>query len=60
MLVLGSVDPTVGYVERALEDSGRTLARMRSLTLPLRVENVEAALSEKPELSGLRRRQASS
>jgi hypothetical protein len=52
VLVLGSVDPTVGFVERALEDSGARLARMRSLTLPLRVENVEAALSEKPEFSG--------
>ena len=30
----------------------RTVARMRSLTLPLRLENVEAALSEKPEFAG--------
>jgi Copper transport outer membrane protein, MctB len=52
VLVLGSVDPTVGFVERALDDSGARLARMRSLTLPLRLEDVEAALSEKPELSG--------
>ena len=52
VLVLGSVDPTVGFVERALDDSGAHLARMRSLTLPLRLENVEAALSEKPEFSG--------
>jgi hypothetical protein len=52
VLVLGSVDPTVGFVERALEDSGAHLTRMRSLTLPLRLENVEAALSEKPEFSG--------
>ena len=52
VLVLGSVDPTVGYVERALDDSGARLVRMRSLTLPLRLENVEAALSEKPEFSG--------
>jgi hypothetical protein len=52
VLVLGSVDPTLGSVERALDDSGARLARMRSLRLPLRVENVEAALKAKPELSG--------
>lgn len=52
VLVLGSVDPTLGFVERALDDSGARLARMRAVTLPLRLENVEAALSAKPELGG--------
>jgi hypothetical protein len=52
VLVLGSVDPTLGYVQRALDDSGARLARMRSLTLPLRRDDVEAALTAKPGLSG--------
>ena len=52
VLVLGSVDPTLGFVERALDDSGARLARMRAITLPLRSENVEAALSERAELGG--------
>jgi Copper transport outer membrane protein, MctB len=52
VLVLGSVDPTVGFVERALDDSGGRLARMRAVTLPLRRDEVEAALAEKPELAG--------
>jgi hypothetical protein len=52
VLVLGSVDPTLGFVERALDDSGARLARMRAITLPLRSENFEAALSERAELGG--------
>jgi hypothetical protein len=52
VLVLGSVDPTLGFVQRALDDSGARLARMRAVMLPLRLENVEAALRRKPELSG--------
>jgi hypothetical protein len=52
VLVLGSVDPTVGFVQRALDDSGGRLARMRAVTLPLRRDEVEAALAEKPELAG--------
>jgi Copper transport outer membrane protein, MctB len=52
VLVLGSVDPTLGFVERALDDSGARLARMRAITLPLRTESVEAALGERSELAG--------
>ena len=53
VLVLGPVDPNVNAVEREVEDDadGR-VSRMRSLELPLRLEAVEAALSEKPELGG--------
>ena len=58
VLVLGSVDPTVGFVERALDDSGARLARMRSLTLPLRLENVEAASEREARVQRLCRRQA--
>lgn len=52
VLVLGSVDPTLGFVQRALEDGGARLARMRAVTLPLRLDSVEAALRKKPELGG--------
>ncbi len=52
VLVLGTLDPTLGDVERAFDDSGARLGRMRSLTLPLRLENVESALRARPELSG--------
>jgi len=53
MLVLGPVDATVSAVERAVEeDAGGRVSRMRALELPLRLEAVEAALSDKPELGG--------
>ena len=53
VLVLGPVDPTVNAVEREVEeDADGRVSRMRALELPLRLEAVEAALSEKPELGG--------
>jgi hypothetical protein len=52
VLVLGSVDPSLGYVERAVEDGGGQLARMRAVTLPLRLDAVEAELASRPELGG--------
>ena len=53
ILVLGQVDPSVSAIERAVEeDAGGRVSRMRALELPLRLEPVEAALSEKPELGG--------
>jgi hypothetical protein len=53
ILVLGPVDPTVSAVERAVEeDADGRVSRMRALELPLRLESVETALSEKPELGG--------
>jgi Copper transport outer membrane protein, MctB len=53
ILVLGPVDPTVSSVERAIEeDADGHVSRMRALELPLRVEAVESALSERPELGG--------
>jgi hypothetical protein len=52
VLVLGSVDQTLSFVQRALEDSGARLVRMRAVTLPLRLQSVEAALNAKPELGG--------
>ncbi len=53
ILVLGPVDPSVSAIERAVEeDADGRVSRMRALELPLRLESVEAALSEKPELGG--------
>ena len=53
ILVLGPVDPSVSAIERAVEeDAEGRVSRMRALELPLRLEAVEAALSEKPELGG--------
>ncbi len=52
VLVLGSVDQSVGFVSRAIADADGRLARLRALTLPLRLDAVEAALSSRPELGG--------
>ncbi|MGZ8783784.1 MAG: copper transporter, partial [Gaiellaceae bacterium] len=53
VLVLGPVDPTVTGAERAVEEDGNgRIARMRALELPLRLEAVEAALGDEPELGG--------
>ena len=54
VVVLGSVEQgSFRFVERAIEDDadGR-LTRMRAVTLPLRLEAVEAALADQPELGG--------
>jgi hypothetical protein len=54
VLVLGSVgQDTSPFVESAIDDdaNGR-VARMRALTLPLRLEQVEETLSARPELGG--------
>jgi Copper transport outer membrane protein, MctB len=53
ILVLGPVDPSVSAIERAVEeDADGRVSRMRALELPLRLESVEAALSDRPELGG--------
>ncbi len=52
VLVLGSVDPSLGHVERAVEDGGGQLARMRAVTVPLRLDAVEEKLASRPELGG--------
>lgn len=52
VLVLGSVDQTLGFVEGAIEDAGARVARMRAVTLPLRVDAVEAEIAALPELGG--------
>src|SRR5215210_7214698 len=52
VLVLGSVDQSLGFVQRAIEDADGRLARMRAVTLPLRLEPVEAALGSRAALGG--------
>lgn len=52
VLVLGSVDRTLDSVERAIEDAGGRVARMRALTVPLRVDAVESQLTTRAGLGG--------
>lgn len=52
VLVLGSVDQSVGFIRRAISDARGHVARMRAVTLPLRLEAVESALRSDPELGG--------
>jgi len=52
VLVLGSVNPSLGFVERAVVDGGGRLARMRAVTVPLRLDAVEAKVAARPELGG--------
>ena len=52
VLVLGSVDQSVGFAARAISEAGGRVARMRAVTLPLRIEAVESALGAEPELGG--------
>lgn len=51
--VLGSVEQgSFRFVESAIEDADGRLARMRAVTLPLRLAAVEAVLADQPELGG--------
>jgi Copper transport outer membrane protein, MctB len=52
VLVLGSRDQAVDYVRRAVGDGDGRLARMRAVTLPLRLDAVESAIASRPELGG--------
>jgi hypothetical protein len=52
VLVLGSRDQAVDHVRRAVADGDGRLARMRAVTLPLRLEAVESAIASRPELGG--------
>jgi hypothetical protein len=53
VLVLGSVDATFTEIETAIEaDAGGRVARMRSLTLPLPLDDVESAVRSRSELGG--------
>jgi hypothetical protein len=51
--VLGSVEQgSFRFVVRALADADGRLARMRAVMLPVRLEAVEAVLTDRPELAG--------
>lgn len=53
ILVLGSVDPSVGEIERAIEeDAGGRVARMRSIALPLPLDAIDAVVDDRSELGG--------
>ena len=52
VLVLGSRDQSLDFVRRAIGDADGRLARMRAVTLPVRLEAVEAAIASQPELGG--------
>ena len=53
ILVLGPADASANAVERAIEeDADGHVTRMRALDLPLRLEAVESAVSDRPELGG--------
>jgi hypothetical protein len=52
VLVLGSVDQSLGFVERAIEDAGGRIDRMRAVTLPLPVDEVESTVGSRPALGG--------
>ena len=52
VLVLGSRDQSLDFVRRAIIDGDGRLARMRAVTLPLRLEAVESAIAAKEELGG--------
>ena len=52
VLVLGSRDQSLDFVRRAINDGDGRVARMRALTLPLRLDAVESAIAERPELGG--------
>ena len=51
--VLGSVEQgSLSFVESALAEAGGRIARMRAVMVPLRLEAIEAALTDRPELGG--------
>ena len=53
VLVVGSVGPTLDFVERALRDSDAGAPiRMRAVKVPLRLDAIESTLLTGPELGG--------
>jgi len=51
--VLGSLEQdSFAFVESAIRDADGRLARMRAVTLPLRIDAIEAVLAEQPEFGG--------
>jgi len=52
VLVVGSVDPTLEWVRRALERSGGVLVRMRAVEVPVVSEELDRSLSSNVALDG--------
>lgn len=52
VLVLGSRDQSLDFVRRGIVDGDGRLARMRAVTLPLRLEEIESAIAAREELGG--------
>jgi hypothetical protein len=52
VLVLGSRDQSLDFVRRGIVDGDGRLARMRAVTLPMRLEAVESAIAAREELGG--------
>jgi hypothetical protein len=51
VVVVGSLDRPVTFVERAIDDAGGRVVRMRALTVPVVREEVEQALAGDPALA---------
>jgi hypothetical protein len=52
VLVIGSFDATLDAVRRAVDDAGGTVARVRAVTAPLPLEEVQNALSSRAAFGG--------
>jgi hypothetical protein len=52
VLVVGSPDPTLEWVERALDESDARLLRMRALGVPLHMDEIQSTLESRGELGG--------
>ena len=52
VLVLGSRDQSLDFVRRGIVDGDGRLARMRAVTLPLRLAEIESAIAAREELGG--------
>ena len=52
MLVIGSYDATVDAVQRAIEDAGGDVARIRAVTVPMPLDEVQGALRSRSAFGG--------
>ena len=52
VLVVGSFDQTLDWVQGAVDDAGGRVVRIRALGVPMRSDEVERALASRPALGG--------
>jgi len=52
VLVVGSPDTTIDWVDRALDEADARLLRMRALRVPLRMDDIQSTLSSRGALGG--------